>query len=79
MNIRIYSPWKKFTNIWMNEYICLNIFDYIRISEYLSRTGILQKNIYGRTWLDGYLTKKMGICALINVHIVDYSTTLEAF
>ena len=38
MNIRIYSPWKKSTNIWRNEYICLNIFKYIRISEYSSHT-----------------------------------------
>ena len=38
MNIRIYSPWKKLTNIWTNEYICLNIFEYILISEYLSHT-----------------------------------------
>ena len=32
-------PWKKFTNIWMNEYICLKIFEYIRISKYSSHTG----------------------------------------
>ena len=39
MNIRIYLPWKFFTNIWTNEYIHLNIFKYIRISEYLSHTA----------------------------------------
>ena len=39
MNIRIYSPWKKLTNIWTNEYICLNIFKYIRIFKYLSHTA----------------------------------------
>ena len=43
INIRIYSPWKKLTNIWTNEYIRLNILEYIRISEYLSHTDpILQ-------------------------------------
>ena len=31
MNIQIYSPWKKFTNIWTNEYIRLNIFEYPNI------------------------------------------------
>ena len=31
MNIRIYSPWKKLTNIWMNEYIRQNIFEYLNI------------------------------------------------
>ena len=30
---------EKFTNIWTNEYICLNIFEYIRISEYSSHIG----------------------------------------
>ena len=39
MNIRTYSPWKKLTNIWTDEYIRLNIFKYIRISEYSSHTG----------------------------------------
>ena len=39
MNIQIYSPWKELTNIWKNEYIRLNIFEYIRISEYSSHTG----------------------------------------
>ena len=42
MNFRIYSPWKKFTNIWTNEYICLNMFEYIGIFEYLSHTGTIQ-------------------------------------
>ena len=35
--------------------------------------------IYGRTHLDGYLTKKLGIFALLYIHIVDYSTTLKSF
>ena len=43
MNIRMYLPWKKFTNIWTNEYIRLNIFEYIRISEYSSHTGVDQE------------------------------------
>ena len=38
MNIRIYLPSKKLTNIWTNAYIGLNIFKYIRISEYSSNT-----------------------------------------
>ena len=42
MNIRIYSPWKKLMNIWKNEYICLNIF------EYLSHTDL-------RLWLHRFL------------------------
>ena len=43
MIIRIYSPWKKFTNAWTNEYICLNIFEYIRITKYSSHTVIQDK------------------------------------
>ena len=39
MNIRTYFPWKKSTNVYTNEYICLNIFEYIQISEYLSHTA----------------------------------------
>ena len=35
--------------------------------------------IYGRTRLNGYLTKKLRIFALLYVHIVDYSTTFEVF
>ena len=42
MNMRIYSPWKKFMNIWTNEYIRLNILEYIRISEYLSHTALAE-------------------------------------
>ena len=38
MNIRIYSPWKDLTNSWTNEYIRLNIFKYISLSEYSSHT-----------------------------------------
>ena len=38
MNIRIYLPWKKFTNIWTNEYICLNIFEYSNIRPTLTAT-----------------------------------------
>ena len=34
---------------------------------------------YGRTRLDGYLTNKLGIFALLYVHILDYSTTFEVF
>ena len=33
--------------------------------------------IFGKTHLDGYLTKKLGIVAPIYVHIVDYSTLFE--
>ena len=40
MKIRIYSPWKNLTNIWTNEYICQNIFEYIQISKYLSHTEL---------------------------------------
>ena len=32
---------------------------------------------YGRTCLDGYLTKLLGILPLLYVHIGDYSTTFE--
>ena len=35
--------------------------------------------IYGRTCLDGYLTKKLGIVPLLYVHIWDYSTIFEVF
>ena len=31
---------EKLTNIWTNEYICLNIFEYIRIFEYSSNTAV---------------------------------------
>ena len=37
------------------------------------------QHIYGRTRLDGYLTKKMGIFALLYVPIGDYSTIFEVF
>ena len=30
------------------------------------------KYVYGRTCLDGYLTKKLGICPLLYFHIGDY-------
>ena len=33
--------------------------------------------IYGKTRLDGYLTKKLGILVLLYVHIGDYSTKFE--
>ena len=39
----------------------------------------LSRVTYGRTCRDGYLAKKFGIFALMYVHIVDYSTTLEVF
>ena len=45
MNIRIYSSWKKMTNIWTNEYIRLNIFEHILISEYSSHTGLSFRDI----------------------------------
>ena len=34
---------------------------------------------YVRTRLDGYLTKTLGIVALLYFHIVDYSNTFEVF
>ena len=36
-----------------------------------------QYTVYGRTCLDGYLIKKLGIFSLLYVHIGDYSTTFE--
>ena len=39
----------------------------------------IRAHIYGRTCLDGYLTKKLGIFPLLYVHIGDYSTTFEVF
>ena len=35
--------------------------------------------IYGRTYLDGYLIKNLGIFSPLYVHIGDYSTTFEVF
>ena len=35
--------------------------------------------IYGRTQLDSYLTKKLGIFSLLYVHIVDYLPHLKSF
>ena len=48
MNIRKYSPWKNLTNIWTNEYIRLNIFEYIWISKYSSHTGSNLSNLVVR-------------------------------
>ena len=42
-------------------------------------TLIFAKSVYGRTCIDGDLTKKLGIFALLYVHFVDYSTTFEVF
>ena len=44
----------------------------------MKKTGP-EKNVYGRIRYDGYLTKKLGIHALLYVHIVDYLTTFEVF
>ena len=44
-----------------------------------SKMGGRGTYIYGRTRLDGYLTNKLGIFALLYVHIVNYSTTFEVF
>ena len=38
---------------------------------------VVAMSIYGRTCLDGYLTNKLGIFALLYDYIVDYSTTFE--
>ena len=35
--------------------------------------------IYGRTCLNGYLTKQLGVFDLLYVHILDYSTTFKLF
>ena len=40
MNIRIYSEKRKETNIYKYEYIRLNIFEYILMSEYLLHTAL---------------------------------------
>ena len=56
---------------------------YIMKTITLLRIWQKQKNIdvyiYGRTRRGGYLTKKLGIFALLYVHIVDFSTTFEVF
>ena len=41
--------------------------------------GCANNDIYWRTCLDGYLIKKLGILALLYVHIGDYLTTFEVF
>ena len=40
MNIRIYSKERKETNINEYEYICVKIFEYIRMSEYSLHTDL---------------------------------------
>ena len=45
----------------------------------LSNTSVNMQYIYGRTRLDGYLTKKLEIFARLYVHIIDYLTKFEVF
>ena len=63
-----------------------NFFQQQKISEkknFFSHTGWIslqiKENLYGRTCLDVYLTKKLWIFPLLYVHIGDNSTTVEVF
>ena len=51
----------------------------VKLNLYIVHQNLFLIFPYGRTRLDGYLTKKLGIFALRYVHIVDYSTTFEVF
>ena len=52
------------------------IYIYIMMTMQYERSG---RKLYGRTRLDGYLTKQLGTYALLFVHIVEYATTFEVF
>ena len=60
MNIRIFQPWKKLPNIWTNEHICLNIFEYIRISKYWSNTGLVLSMIIFLLNMNGFFLNMNG-------------------
>ena len=53
--------------------LCVNVNEWVLVSCCFCCSAPL----YGRTCLDGYLTKKLWIFPLPNVHIGDYSTTFK--